>query len=205
MYKEGTYKYWQDTRFQLYVKHTEGRTLIDIDRLFMIYQACNHVYGLKGSIAEVGVYKGGSAKMIHELLLTDILHLFDTFEGMPETDQNKDLHKKGDFNDTSLESVKSLFGNSIQVVFHKGLFPQSVPDYMHYYKFKFVHVDVDIYESTKSCLEFFYPRLISGGILICDDYGFDSCPGCKQAVDEFMARNGIHGFYLPTGQFFIIK
>ena len=106
LHKEGTYNYLNDVEFIRYVKMVEGNTLIDIDRLYIIYQTCLSVKNKDGYIAEVGVYKGGSAKLINKLLPEDRLYLFDTFDGMPEVDEEKDsFHKRGDFNDTSLQSV----------------------------------------------------------------------------------------------------
>lgn len=53
-------------------------------------------------------------------------------------------------------------------------------------EFSFVHIDVDLYQPTYDSIAFFYPRMNSGGILVCDDYGFTSCPCATKAVDEFL-------------------
>lgn len=51
----------------------------------------------------------------------------------------------------------------------------------------FAHVDVDLYAPRLASFEYFYDRMVPGGLLVCDDYGFGPCQGANQAVDEFMA------------------
>jgi len=51
----------------------------------------------------------------------------------------------------------------------------------------FIYADVDIYQSTRSCLDFFYPRMVHGGVMIFDDYEWKGCPGVKKAISEFLA------------------
>jgi hypothetical protein len=70
--------------------------------------------------------------------------------------------------------------------------------------FSFVHLDVDLYQPTHDSLAFFYPRMVTGGIIVCDDYGFDSCPGAKKALDDFF-RDKEEIINVPTGQAFVIK
>ena len=91
---------------------------------------------------------------------------------------------KGDFADTSLESVKDLFAPDDSVCWHQGLFPgtaEAVKDR----RFCFVYVDADIHRSVRASLEFFYPRLVAGGWLMLDDYESADTPGVTRAVTEF--------------------
>jgi len=69
----------------------------------------------------------------------------------------------------------------------------------------FAHVDVDIYRSVLDCCEFIYPRLVQGGFMLFDDYGFASCPGARRAVDEFFLDAPETPIVLGTGQAFVIK
>lgn len=112
------------------------------------------------------------------------LHLFDTFSGMPETDPQKDLHRAGDFADTTLESVRAYLSDHPNVNCIAGMIPHSL-EVVSDRRFSFVHIDLDIYSSIRAACEFFYPRLERGGILLFDDYGYPSCPGARAAVDEF--------------------
>ena len=59
-------------------------------------------------------------------------------------------------------------------------------------RFSFVHLDCDIYASYMECLEFFYPRLAPGGIILLDEYNDPPWPGCNKAVDEFLTANLRH-------------
>jgi hypothetical protein len=72
--------------------------------------------------------------------------------------------------------------------------------------FGLVHLDVDVYPITRFCLEFFGPRLVSGGVMVADDYGTTTCEGVKKAVDEFAASNpGFRVLHLLTGQAVVTK
>jgi hypothetical protein len=141
---------------------------------------------LGGSMAEVGVYRGGTARVIREADATRSLHLFDTFEGLPEPAETDTKFlwgrfRKGQFS-YSLENVRSYLGDCHKVHFHKGLFPatgEAVKDE----KFSFVHADVDLYASTWGLLDFFYPRLLRGGIIVSHD--FATCRGVREAIEEF--------------------
>ena len=137
---------------------------------------------IKGDIAEVGVYKGGSAKLICEAKGDKPLHLFDTFEGLPKVSKFDDRKLlKGMFN-APLEDVKRIILKKYRnVFFYKGLFPETA-QLVKNKLFSFVHLDVDLYKSTKSCLEFFYPRINKGGIIISHDFGLR---GVRKAFDEF--------------------
>ncbi len=181
-------------------------TLVDKQRCFMLYQFALQSLRCEGHVAEVGVYRGGTAKLFALLLEGSgkDLHLFDTFEGMPETDTEKDLHHKGDFSDTSLEGVKEIVGQDPHIHYYPGFFPATSGP-IEAFKFCFVHIDVDIYRSVLDSCEFFYPRMATGGIMVFDDYGFESCPGAKRAVDEFFAARQERPWYLPTGQCVVVK
>jgi O-methyltransferase len=72
-------------------------------------------------------------------------------------------------------------------------------------RFAFVHIDVDLEQPTRDSIEFFYPRLNPGGILLCDDYGFAACPGATRAIDEFLAHKPEKIVALASGGGFIVK
>lgn len=71
-------------------------------------------------------------------------------------------------------------------------------------RFSLVHIDVDIYRPTLDALEFFWDRVTPGGMVVCDDYGFSTCPGATAAMDEFFdGRAPV--MQLPTGQGLVIR
>ncbi len=196
----------EDEQFREMMKHIEGHTLVDTIRCFMLYQFVKQTIHIPGDVAEVGVYKGGTARLLSETLSSanKKVHLFDTFTGMPPTDPLKDIHTEGDFGDTSLATVKSYLQDCNNVHYHAGVFPYTAAGLEGNF-FSFVHIDADIYKSVLHALTFFYPRLWSNGIMVCDDYGFLSCPGAKAAVDEFFLDKPEQIIYLPTGQCFIVR
>jgi O-methyltransferase len=179
-------------------------TLVDRVRCFMLYQFARQVAHLPGDIAEVGVYKGGTAKLLAKTLPEKQIHLFDTFQGMPPADATLDLHRQGDFADTSLPTVQSHLSDCSNVRFYQGLFPSTAGPIEHL-KFSMVHVDADIYESVKACCHFFYERLERNGVMVFDDYGFPTCPGARKAADEYFSDKPDGPLYFPTGQCIVVR
>ncbi|MRR50626.1 MAG: hypothetical protein EG825_06875, partial [Rhodocyclaceae bacterium] len=160
--------------FRSYYEVAAARTLVSPDRCHVLYTLLKQAIHVEGDVWECGVYKGGTAAMFAKILRRlgpwKKLFLFDTFEGMPETDADRDIHRKGDFSDTSLESVARYVGESDLCVFRKGLIPQTFSG-LEGARLAFAHIDVDIYRSILDCLEFIWPRLSFGGFIVFDDYG----------------------------------
>lgn len=183
-----------------------GHTLVSKQRCFMLYQLARMASVLPGDVAEIGVYRGGTAKLLSYTfgLTENRIHLFDTFSGMPETNPERDKHVAGAFSDTSLENVKAYLHDCAGAHFYQGVFPATAQPVAGL-QFRFVHIDVDIHSSVLACCTFFYPRVVVGGILIFDDYGDISCPGAKDAVEEFFAGKPEKPVYLPTGQCVAVK
>lgn len=195
-----------DAPFQALRREMEGHTLVgDIDT-YVLYRLARHVRRLPGDVAEVGVYKGGTARMLAKVFASTrkTVHLFDTFTGLPPTDPTRDLHQAGDFNDVSAEEVGAYLRDCPDVRLYQGFFPATAGP-IEDRTFCFVHADVDIYPSVLDCCRFFYPRLVTGGVIIFDDYGRESCPGAKAAVDEFFADTPEQPVYVPTAQAFVVK
>jgi O-methyltransferase len=201
---------WNDYgEFAKYRMLAKPYTLVSGDRLYVLYTLALNVVRLGADFWECGVYKGGTAKMLAEFLAEHArpgvkLHLFDTFSGMPETDAKLDVHRKGDFSDTSLNQVRRVVGNRERVEFHPGWIPDTFRG-MADSQVALAHVDVDIYQSVLDCCEFIYPRLKTGGVMIFDDYGFPTCPGARKAVDEFFSGKPETPLVLHTGQAIAIR
>lgn len=195
-----------DAKFSAIFNEIAAYTIIDKIRCFMLYQYAWQIRSVPGQIAEVGVYKGGSAKLLGRIFESSgkTIYLFDTFSGMPPSDPSKDTYKAGDFGDTSFEEVTAFLSGCKNMRIYKGLFPLT-PNPVKNDTFCMVHIDVDIHKSVKDCCEFFYPRMEMSGIMIFDDYGFPLCHGAKAAVDAFFADKKEHPVYLPTGQCVVTK
>ncbi|MBI4994112.1 class I SAM-dependent methyltransferase [Candidatus Peregrinibacteria bacterium] len=181
--------------------------IVDVPRSLILHEFCKLCLPIEGDIAECGVYKGGTAFVLANVLKHSgsdkQLHLFDSFTGLPDTLPVDGKHKKGDFGDASLNVLKKrLHGYDYKA--YAGFFENTLNEVSKLH-FCFVHIDVDIYSAAKECTEFFYPRLKKGGIIVYDDYGFGSTKGVKLAVEEFYKTKPEKPVVLPTKQCIIIK
>lgn len=147
---------------------------------FLIYSTAQNTGKIEGDIAEVGVFKGGSAKLICEAKGGRTLHLFDTFKGIPSVGEEDAPFHVGQFA-ASLDSVSDYLKDYRNVHFHEGIFPETAEPVKNN-RFSFVHLDVDTHESTLACLTFFYPRLSQGGVIITHD---SLEPGVNRAFYEY--------------------
>ena len=146
-------------------------------------------YQLDGAMAELGVYKGETAKVIHHMVPDKKLYLFDSFEGLPRQVIREDCDGQVrpytvKFDQTSPEGVAKYISGNDNVIIRKGIFPETARD-LGDETFVFVHIDADLYQSTKDALEFFYSRLVPGGIVLIHDYNHN-WEGVTKAVDEFV-------------------
>ena len=146
---------------------------------------------LSGDIAECGVYKGGSARLLSTIFPDKRIFLFDSFQGMLESDTLDKGHVKGDFKDTSLDSVKTYLSDKPNCSFFPGWLPESA-SFLTVEKFCFIHIDLDLYQSTKAAIEIFWPRLINGGVMVFDDWEWQYCPGVKKSIEEYFNQNIPH-------------
>lgn len=106
---------------------------------------------------------------------------------MPAVAPGDGAFQPGDFADTSVVTVRNRLAGSPGVEFHPGFFPETAATpVLRATRFQFVHLDLDLYRSTLDALEFFYPRLLPGAMLVSHDYGDASVPGVKQAFDDFL-------------------
>jgi len=132
--------------------------------------------GGKGNMAEIGVFRGGSAWVFHECLAEgQRLFLFDTFTGIPH-ESDIDVVKRGRFADVSLDDVKAALPRA---EFRVGIFPYTLSADVS--DLSFVHVDCDQYEGCSSAIKELWPRMRPGGIIAFDDYPF---PGIQKAIHE---------------------
>jgi hypothetical protein len=164
----------------------------DLPRLYALIMNVKQVLAdaVPGDFAELGVYRGNSAAVLAHYARTygRQLYLFDTFEGFDSRDLTGGDHGRDlDFVDTSLDLAQHTVGvDSVRWI--KGYFPASIPSDVVDTRFSVVHLDCDLYEPMKAGLEFFYPRLSPGGLLIIHDYANPYWEGIKQAVDELASE-----------------
>ncbi len=206
-----------DPSFSELYEHCKPHTMTSAERLYALYKSVEYLVkaSIPGDIVETGVWLGGSCMLAAETLLrlgdrSRRILLFDTFEGHPRPDREKDVdiwgnraseewerqtaqHGAGKWGYASLEQVKANLAQtgypSDKLVFVKGKVEETIlaniPPQV-----ALLRLDTDWYESTKASLDYLYPKLAPGGVLIIDDYGHYK--GQKQAVDEYFAALGEH-------------
>lgn len=143
---------------------------------------------VEGAFAELGVYKGASARILHLMAPERVFYLFDTFEGFPEKDLKEEKGRAAtytpqNFGDTSLQKARDHISGNQNIRFRPGYFPDTAKG-LENEIFSLVNLDADLYLPTRAALEFFYPRLSPGGAILVHDYNSD-WPGILKAVDEF--------------------
>lgn len=141
------------------------------------------------AMAELGVYKGGSAMIMRQANPDAPLYLFDTFTGHPDNDRSKDrpgTHPPGSLGDTSSAEVcKRIGGNpgDALTMCIAGYFPDSFP--WGNPSLGLVHIDVDIYESVLAGLTHLAPLVAVGGSIVLDDWQTEDCPGVVVAHGDW--------------------
>src|SRR5262245_26929063 len=185
----------------------DGRTYLNVDRLYTIWQAVESLPPTARAVAEVGVYRGGSAWFVAEALRRsgrDLpFYVCDTFQGHVEVDDRVDgVHRPGvQFTRVKAEKVAKYLREFPFIRLQVGDIRETAVAFAGESAFGLVHLDVDVYPITRFCLDFFGPRMVPGGMMVMDDYGTTTCEGVKRAVDEFTASNpGFRVMHLLTGQ-----
>lgn len=191
---------------------SDSRTMMRYDRLFTIWQSVANTSHLEGSMAEVGVWRGGTSYLMsagrRELAGKDaLIVMIDTFEGHPEATidaEHDPFQRAGGFAGTSVERVASYLADFPHKV--RAGDAVSVVDELEERTYFLVHIDTDIHVSTKKCLEYFYPRMVRGGVIVMDDFGAKRCPGVTQAVQEYLlAARDCYAWQMQTEQCVIVK
>lgn len=182
-----------------------GDSIVMGNKKNFIKDIISKLNGINSSVAEVGVYKGGTAKLILETMdKKDPLFLFDTFEGIPNESEHDNVHVQGDFFDSPYSDIIQYFSGFPNSRVFKGIFPQETGGEIEGQRFKFVHLDVDTYHSYLDSLNFFYDKMIPGGYILFDDYNEPSCQGATLAVDLFF-KDKEENILNTLGSYYIIK
>lgn len=180
------------------------------DRRYTVGQLSRHAASLPGEFAECGVYRGATAYLMSRALARSgtegrKVHLFDSFAGLSRPAAEDGAYWSPGDMAVGLDEVRNNLGDHLaRIAFYPGLIPERFEEAAAH-QFAFVHIDVDLYEPTRDALAFFYERMTGGGIMLCDDYGFASCPGARKAMDEFFAVRPETIIHLPTGQGLVIR
>lgn len=199
--------WWHNSDFNAFLDRFGERGGFNTLRRWMLWQLLRLISNVRGDTAECGVYQGASSWLICAATQGSgrIHHLFDSFEGLSEPDALDGTYWVRGSLAAGEDVVRhNLMPFAAKLEFHKGWIPQRFSD-VDRNTFAFVHIDVDLRRPTLESLEFFYPRLAEGGILLCDDYGFRTCPGATAAIDDFLRDKPEKMIALDAGGGFFIK
>jgi hypothetical protein len=198
------------------IQEVKPFTMTSPERIYGLLAAIRYLHSnkMQGDIVECGVWKGGSmmaaAKALLALNSTERdLYLFDTFAGMTApsakdgsnferktTQESFDSMQAGDgtckWCYSSLEetqrNVESVGYPVKKIHFIKGPVEQTIPEHAPA-QIALLRLDTDFYESSKHEMVHLFPRLVSGGVLLLDDYGH--WEGQRLAVDEYLSEHKI--------------
>ncbi|MBK7770448.1 MAG: class I SAM-dependent methyltransferase [bacterium] len=185
-----TYSPWLlDQDFQDCHAKIRDYTLVDLYRCWELWHLLGQTQHIGGDVIEVGTWRGGTGCLLGQrarmLGLPVSVFLCDTFEGVVKTG-TADIYQGGEHSDTSLaivsECAASLKLDNLRILC--GIFPDKTAAEIADRAFRFCHIDVDVYQSGKDVLEWVWPRLAVGGVVVFDDFGFSSTRGIAKLVHE---------------------
>ena len=159
----------------------------DYVRLATLELLCRRLENVPGAAAELGVYRGFFARCINQLLPNRKLYLFDSFEGFAENACASESFQAAHRN-TAIHKVLAIMPHPEMITVKPGFFPESLEGLED--KFCLVSLDVDFYQTTLEGLRYFWPRLERGGYLMLHDWGSQSLPGVRQALEDFEREMG---------------
>jgi O-methyltransferase len=185
------YRPWEiDDAFGRAYASIREHTMVDIYRLYELWQLTAQAVKVPGAVLEVGAWRGGSGALTAARLraLGEKRHVYvaDTFAGVVKAGPRDEYYRGGEHANTSADTVRDLFSRlgleHVSVL--EGTFPEETADQVESAQICLCHVDVDVYQSAKDVASWVWPRIPIGGILIYDDYGFYGCEGVTALVDE---------------------
>jgi O-methyltransferase len=169
-------------------------TLVDIYRCYELWDLAKKIHEIDPacSYIEIGVWRGGTAGIITKKLsllnATNKFYLADTFSGVVKASTKDEYYLGGEHSDTSEEIVTTLLNEKMGCTnfqMLKGIFPEETAHLIAANeKFGFCHIDVDVYESARDIVDWIWGKLIIGGVIIFDDFGFHTCNGVTKYVEE---------------------
>jgi O-methyltransferase len=209
---EATYSPWSDDKeFASAFESIRQNTLVDIYRAYELWTLVRETSCLGGDILEVGVWRGGTgclmAARAKQLNPSATVFLCDTFSGVVKAGERDSHYRGGEHADTSVEIVRQLATkmglDNLQLL--KGVFPDATGDKVEDRRFSLCHIDVDVYDSAKQVAEWVWPRLVVGGVVVYDDYGFPSCEGITNLVNERHQNQGAVTLHNLNGHAIVVN
>lgn len=166
---------------------------------------------LEGDFVECGVYRGAMSRMIvHYLDFQNLPHrrfyLLDTFSGVPpQSLSEEELRTRRPVPyEPSYEQVKETFRAYPNVIIVRGMIPDTLAE-VKSEKIAYLSLDMNFAAPEIAAAEYFWPKMVSGAVIVLDDYGWAGAEVQRREFDAFAARHGVRVFPVPTGQGLIFK
>jgi len=207
IFPKNTYSPWLESEFyNYYMENVKPFTLVDIYRSYDLFMIARQLKKIEGNIIEIGVWRGGTGIILaNGLSQNDCLYLCDTFQGVVKASEKDNVYRNGEHSDTSKSLVEDIFKKQDNVKILEGIFPEETSKVIENLAFKLCHIDVDVHDSAKDIFEWIFPRIVLGGIVVFDDYGFAACEGVTNYVNQLEGRNDLRLFYNLNGHAVVIK
>jgi O-methyltransferase len=208
-----TYAPWnQDNGFLEAFDAVKTHTLVDKYRCYELWDLVRNVRNVPGDLIEIGVWRGGTGAIIAKsaglLGIKDRVYLCDTFAGVPKASEKMDgKYIGGEHADTTKDIVQSLVDDLClsNTMILRGIFPDETGFAIENRRFRFCHIDVDVYESAKGIVEWIWERLNVGGIIVFDDYGIETTNGITAYVNEMSTDYNSLMIYNLNGHAITVK
>jgi hypothetical protein len=172
--------------------------------------AASHAACLNGDFVECGVYRGflsmSAMTYIDFNTVSDRkFYLFDTYSGLVD-DQvtTEDRAAFRNYYDDTYQCVIDSFREFPNAVVVKGVVPESL-NAVVIDRVAYLSIDMNCTQPEQAALEYFWPKMVSGGVIVLDDYGFSGHEAQKNAADQFATSVGVRILSVPTGQGLLIK
>ena len=213
IFSRSSYLPWRaDSRFREIFSIVQHNTLVDEYRCYELWTLCSQIGELEpGDLLEVGVWRGGTGCLLagrcRDLGIAGSVFLCDTFTGVVKAGTQDSIYVGGEHADTSKDVVIGLARRldlpNVEIL--QGMFPDETASSIAARRFRLCHIDVDVYELAAQTFEWVWPRLVRGGIVIFDDYGFYSCAGVTRFVDAMRGQPDRLVLYNVNGHGIVIK
>ena len=198
---------WREDKefLRWYEKFCGTKNYRSLDRKYTVRELLKLVEEISGDTVECGSYQGATSHLIcqHAEKFGKSHCVFDSFEGLSLPGVNDGSYWRSGDLATSEDACRETLREFSRVAYYKGWIPDKFVEVSNR-TFSFLHIDVDLYQPTLDSLVFFYPLMTSGGVIVCDDYGFETCSGAKLAMDEYFSGKE-KVLSLTTGQGVVIK
>lgn len=179
-------------------------------RCFICCWAASHASRLPGDFVECGVNRGGYSRAItHYVDLPSTgkhFYLLDTFAGLADeyiSDSERALGRRaGGYDECYQDVVETFKGLPVRII--RGPVPETLGQ-VDADAISYLSLDMNCAAPEAAAIRHFWPRLVSGGIVVHDDYGFSGMDEQRRAMDEFAAEQNLELMVLPTGQALLLK